>query len=39
MAIRGVKEPDAMTVTSDVRGVFYHNERGTKDEFMQFLKG
>lgn len=39
MAIRGVKEPDAMTVTSEVRGVFMSNERGTKDEFMNFLKG
>jgi len=38
MCKRGVMKPDSLTVTSAVRGVFYENKLGTKDEFLALLQ-
>lgn len=39
MSIRGVEEPQAITVTSAVRGCFLDNTKGSKDEFLALLRG
>ena len=38
MSIRGVSEPEAITVTSAVKGVFLDNKKDSKNEFMQLLR-
>jgi len=38
MCKRGILKQDSLTVTSAVRGVFYDNELGTKDEFLTLLQ-
>lgn len=38
MAIRGVKQPGAITITSGVRGCFLDNLKGSKDEFLALAK-
>jgi GTP cyclohydrolase IA len=38
MSLRGVLEPDAVTITSAVRGVFRENAEGIKDEFLQLIR-
>lgn len=38
MAIRGVKQPGATTITSAVRGCFLSNEKGSKDEFLHLVR-
>jgi GTP cyclohydrolase I len=37
MSLRGALAHEAETITSAVRGVFYTNERGTKDEFLRLI--
>jgi len=37
MCKRGVASASAWTVTTEVRGVLYENQRGTKDEFMSVV--
>lgn len=37
MSLRGALAHEAETITSAVRGVFYTNERGTKEEFMRLI--
>jgi GTP cyclohydrolase I len=37
MAIRGVQEPQAVTVTSAVRGIFETNDAQCKDEFLKLM--
>jgi len=38
MTIRGVHKPGTQTVTSAVRGIFYSNKDGVKDEFFKLLE-
>jgi GTP cyclohydrolase I len=35
---RGLKDQDSVMITSTMSGVFYTNENGAKDEFMQLVK-
>jgi GTP cyclohydrolase I len=37
MSLRGALAHEAETITSAVRGAFYDNERGTKEEFMRLI--
>jgi GTP cyclohydrolase I len=38
MTVRGVTEPQAVTVTSAVRGIFKTNEGNCKDEFLRLMQ-
>lgn len=37
MTVRGIREHDSETTTSEMRGVFLSNERQAKDEFLQIV--
>jgi GTP cyclohydrolase I len=37
MTIRGVKDPNASTITSAVRGVFKENPEGQREEFLRLI--
>jgi GTP cyclohydrolase I len=37
MSLRGALAHESEMITSAVRGVFYQNERGTKEEFMRLI--
>ena len=39
MLARGVRQEEAVTVTSDVRGIFKDNKAGSKEEFFKLIEG
>ncbi len=38
ISVRGVKSQGSITTTCDVRGLFLENDRGCKDEFLQYIE-